>query len=101
MNDKRLMRTKALLGENGVKNLQNATVMVFGLGAVGGYALEGLARAGIGHLILVDFDVFDESNINRQILALSSTVGKKRRKPPSKEFWKLIRSVMLNLKIFL
>lgn len=78
MNDKRLMRTKALLGENGVKNLQNATVMVFGLGAVGGYALEGLARAGIGHLILVDFDVFDESNINRQILALSSTVGKKK-----------------------
>ena len=55
MNDKRLMRTKALLGENGVKNLQNATVMLFGLGAVGGYALEGLARAGIGHLILVDF----------------------------------------------
>ena len=78
MNDKRLMRTKALLGENGVKNLQNATVMVFGLGAVGGYALEGLARAGIGHLILVDFDVFDESNINRQILALSSTIGKKK-----------------------
>lgn len=78
MNDKRLMRTKALLGENGVKNLQNATVMLFGLGAVGGYALEGLARAGIGHLILVDFDVFDESNINRQILALSSTVGKKK-----------------------
>ena len=78
MNDKRLMRTKALLGENGVKNLQNATVMLFGLGAVGGYALEGLARAGIGHLILVDFDVFDESNINRQILALSSTIGKKK-----------------------
>ena len=55
MNEKRLMRTKALLGEDGVKNLQNATVMLFGLGAVGGYALEGLARAGIGHLILVDF----------------------------------------------
>lgn len=78
MNDKRIMRTKALLGKAGVENLQNATVMVFGLGAVGGYALEGLARAGIGHLILVDFDVFDESNINRQILALSSTVGKKK-----------------------
>lgn len=101
MNDKRLMRTKALLGENGVKNLQNATVMLFGLGAVGGYTLEGLARAGIGHLILVDFDVFDESNINRQILALSSTVGKKRRRRPNKGLWKLIRSVMLNLKMFL
>ena len=50
--------------------------MVVGLGAVGGYALEALARSGIGHLILVDFDRFDETNINRQILALDSTVGK-------------------------
>ncbi len=50
--------------------------MVVGLGAVGGYALEALARSGIGHLILVDFDRFDETNINRQILALDSTIGK-------------------------
>jgi tRNA A37 threonylcarbamoyladenosine dehydratase len=52
--------------------------MVVGLGAVGGYALEALARAGVGHLILVDFDRFDESNVNRQILALSSTIGQKK-----------------------
>ena len=52
--------------------------MIIGLGAVGGYALEGIARAGVGRLILVDFDTFDETNINRQILALSSTVGRKK-----------------------
>ena len=72
----RLTRTRMLLGNEGIARLQQATVMLVGLGAVGGYALEALARAGIGHLILVDFDVFDETNINRQILALSSTVGR-------------------------
>ncbi len=72
----RLTRTRMLLGDEGITRLQRATVMLIGLGAVGGYALEALARSGIGRLILVDFDVFDETNINRQILALSSTVGR-------------------------
>lgn len=72
----RLTRTHMLLGDEGITRLQHATVMLIGLGAVGGYALEALARSGIGRLILVDFDVFDETNINRQILALSSTVGR-------------------------
>lgn len=76
MSDKRFMRTQMLLGQEGMECLKQATVMVVGLGAVGGYALEALARSGIGHLILVDFDRFDETNINRQILALDSTVGK-------------------------
>ena len=74
----RLLRTQMLLGEEGLRKLQNSTVMVIGLGAVGGYALEALARSGIGHLVLVDFDIFDETNINRQILALTSTVGQKK-----------------------
>lgn len=74
----RLMRTGLLLGEKGIKNLQNATVMIIGVGAVGGYALEAIARAGVGHIIVVDFDSFDETNINRQILALSSTIGRKK-----------------------
>lgn len=74
----RFLRTQALIGIDGLKKLQNSTVMVIGLGAVGGYALEALARSGIGHLILVDFDVFDITNINRQILALDSTVGLKK-----------------------
>ena len=75
MSEARFMRTELLLGKEGIQKLKEATVMVVGLGAVGGYALEALARAGVGNLILVDFDNFDETNINRQILALSSTIG--------------------------
>lgn len=71
-------RTRALLGEERFGRLQEASVMVVGLGAVGGYALEALARAGIGHLILVDFDIVEPSNLNRQILALHSTLGRKK-----------------------
>ncbi len=78
MIDERLMRTELILGKKGIENLKHATVAVVGVGAVGGYALEALARAGIGRLILVDFDVFEPSNINRQILALSSTLGQKK-----------------------
>ena len=78
MENNRFMRTQALLGEENFKRLQNSSVMIVGLGAVGGYVLEALARSGIGHLILVDFDKVEESNINRQILALGSTVGQKK-----------------------
>lgn len=78
MTELRFMRTAALLGQNGLQNLQHSTVMIVGLGAVGGYALEAIARSGVGHLILVDFDRFDETNINRQILALDSTLGQKK-----------------------
>lgn len=78
MNNDRFMRTRLLLGGQGIENLKKSKVMIIGLGAVGGYALEALARAGIGHLILVDFDVFEISNINRQILALDSTIGMKK-----------------------
>lgn len=78
MENRRFLRTEALLGVEGMNKLRNARVMVIGLGAVGGYALEALARSGIGKLILVDFDVFDETNINRQILAITSTIGRKK-----------------------
>ena len=78
MENRRFLRTEALLGKEGMNRLKAAKVMIIGLGAVGGYVLEALARAGVGHLVLVDFDVFDESNINRQILALSSTIGRKK-----------------------
>lgn len=70
-----LNRTKMLLGEEGLNRLQNATVMVLGVGGVGGYCIEALARSGVGHLILVDNDTVSHSNINRQIIALQSTVG--------------------------
>lgn len=68
-------RTVQLLGEDRLMRLQNASVTVCGLGAVGSFAVEALARSGIGHLRLVDFDTVDVSNINRQVYALHSTVG--------------------------
>lgn len=74
----RLYRTRLLFGDNGVNKLKNATVMVVGCGAVGSFAAEALARTGVGHLILVDFDVIEESNINRQLFALNSTIGKQK-----------------------
>ena len=74
----RFVRTSALLGDEAMEKIRSSSVMIVGLGAVGGYALEAIARSGVGNLILVDFDTFDESNINRQILALSSTIGRKK-----------------------
>ena len=73
--DTRFARTKKLLGEERFALLSGARVTIVGLGAVGGYAMEGLARAGIGSLRLVDFDTIQPTNINRQILALDSTLG--------------------------
>ena len=69
------VRTELLLGAEAMKKLKNSRVAVFGVGGVGGYAVEALARSGIGALDLIDDDVVSESNINRQIIALRSTVG--------------------------
>ena len=71
----RFTRTRLLLGESSFLSLSSGHVAVIGVGAVGGYVTEGLARAGIGRLTLVDFDIVQPSNINRQLLALDSTVG--------------------------
>lgn len=68
-------RTKVLIGENGVKKLENSHVAVIGVGGVGGYVCLMLARAGVGRITLVDFDRVDETNINRQVVANVSTVG--------------------------
>ena len=72
----RLQRITLLLGKEAISKLQKSTVMVVGCGAVGSFAIESLARSGVGHLILVDFDNVEESNINRQLFALESTIGK-------------------------
>ena len=72
----RLHRIRLLFGEENIKTLQSKTVMVVGCGAVGSFAIEALARSGIGNIILVDFDVVEESNINRQLFALQSMIGK-------------------------
>lgn len=71
-------RTEMLLGPEAMKRLQKAHVAVFGLGGVGGYTVEALARGGIGALTLVDNDTISVSNLNRQILATHSTVGLKK-----------------------
>ena len=68
-------RTEMLLGKAAMEWLRNARVAVFGLGGVGGYVVEALARGGIGALELIDSDTIGESNLNRQILALRSTLG--------------------------
>ena len=71
----RLHRINLLIGKNAVDKLKKSTVMVVGCGAVGSFAIEALARSGIGHLILIDFDNVEESNINRQLFATDSTIG--------------------------
>lgn len=71
----RNQRTALLLGEEGVARLERSFVAVFGIGGVGSFAAEALARAGVGRLLLVDNDTVSESNINRQLIALTSTVG--------------------------
>lgn len=69
-------RTGLLVGEEGIRRLSEASVILAGVGAVGGYALEGLVRAGIGRIRVVDADTFSGSNLNRQILATVDTVGR-------------------------
>ena len=73
-----LVRTAMLLGEDGVEALGKKRVAVFGIGGVGGYAAEALARSGVGALDLIDNDVVDLSNLNRQIIATHDTVGRKK-----------------------
>ena len=73
--NEQFIRTRMLLGDEAMERLQKARVAVFGLGGVGGYTVEALARAGIGQLDLIDSDSISISNINRQILATHSTVG--------------------------
>ena len=73
--NEQFIRTRMLLGDEAMERLQKARVAVFGLGGVGGYTVEALARAGIGQLDLIDSDTVSVSNINRQILATHSTVG--------------------------
>ena len=69
-------RTEILIGQEGVAKLRNQHVLIAGLGGVGSYAAETIARAGVGHLSLLDHDVIASSNINRQLPALHSTIGK-------------------------
>ena len=70
------IRTRMLIGDEPIERLQNAKVAVFGIGGVGGFCVEALARSGIGALDLYDDDTVSESNLNRQLAALYSTIGR-------------------------
>lgn len=74
--DNRFQRLELLYGKDNVSKLNKSTILVLGLGGVGGYVVEALARCGVGKLILIDSDKVDITNINRQIIALNDTVGK-------------------------
>lgn len=76
--DERFIRTSLVIGEENIDRLSQSRVAVFGVGGVGGFVCEALARSGAGKLILIDGDTVAKSNINRQIIALESTVGKQK-----------------------
>lgn len=69
-------RTGLIIGDEGIEKLKNSNVIIFGVGGVGSFAAEAIARAGVGNMTIVDFDDVDITNINRQLPALHSTVGK-------------------------
>ncbi len=71
-----LSRTRLLLGDEAIQKLKNARVALFGLGGVGGYTAEALARSGIGHMELIDDDTVSLTNLNRQLLATHASIGK-------------------------
>lgn len=71
-------RTELLINSDNINKLHNSHIIVFGIGGVGSYVVESLVRSGIGEITIVDFDVVDITNINRQIIALHSTIGKKK-----------------------
>lgn len=76
MPEERFSRSRILYGENFQKVLENSSIAICGVGAVGSFAAEALARVGVGEFFLFDFDCVEESNINRQIIALQSTLGR-------------------------
>ncbi|NLX62463.1 MAG: tRNA threonylcarbamoyladenosine dehydratase [Tissierellia bacterium] len=73
--DNKFIRSQLLLGEEGIYKLKNSTVAVFGIGGVGSFASEALVRSGLGKIILIDYDIIDISNLNRQIHATTKTIG--------------------------
>lgn len=89
-------RTAALIGTEAVENLKASKVMIFGLGGVGSFAAEALARAGVGELVLVDSDVVTHSNRNRQLIALGSTVGMPKVEVMKQRIWDIDPSIQVD-----
>ncbi len=94
--EERLKRTALLVGEEGMEKLKNSHVAVFGVGGVGGFAAEALARSGVGEITLVDSDTVKESNINRQIIALSDTLGRKKVDVMKERIGKINENIKVN-----
>src|SRR5574344_1548706 len=95
MNTEIFERNSLFWGEENQQILANKNVAVFGLGGVGGFCVEALARAGIGNLTLVDFDRVSQTNLNRQIIALNSTISQKK----TELFEKRLRDINQNLPV--
>lgn len=91
-------RTEMLIGHEALEKLHKARVAVFGIGGVGGYVVEALARAGVGKLDLIDNDVVSLSNINRQIIALHSTLGQPKVEVAAKRIKDINENIKLNIK---
>ncbi|MCD7709367.1 MAG: tRNA threonylcarbamoyladenosine dehydratase [Clostridiales bacterium] len=76
MSDSRFFRTEKMIGKSGMETLKNSRVAIFGIGGVGGYVAEALARSGVGNIVIVDKDEVDISNLNRQVIATEETIGR-------------------------
>ena len=89
-------RTQMLLGEDALKKLEKSRVAVFGIGGVGGHAAEALVRCGIGKIDIIDNDTVAESNLNRQIIALHSTIGKSKVEVAAERFIDINPQIKIN-----
>ena len=78
MKPQRTIRTRVVLGDEVYNSFKDVNILIVGIGGVGSFTLESLVRFGIEHITIVDFDTVSESNINRQLLALEDTIGKKK-----------------------
>ena len=96
--EERLSRTQMLLGKETMEKLKNSKVAIFGIGGVGGYICEALARCSIGEITIVDNDTVSESNINRQIIALHSTVGKTKTEAMAERLRDINPDIKINIK---
>lgn len=90
-------RNELYWGKDFQEYLKGLKIAVFGLGGVGGFALEALARAGVGHFLIVDFDTVSTSNINRQLIALNSTVGEKKTEAFKKRLLDINPSIQIQI----
>lgn len=90
-----LERLELQIGKNNIEKIKKSTVLIIGLGGVGGYAVESIARSGVGNIVIVDSDIIESSNINRQLIALNSNIGNKK----VDEFEKRILDINPNAKI--